>query len=104
VERVAIVAHPNKPGVAELEAELTEVLSDHDIVVSPEAPDLVLSLGGDGTMLRAAHIAHEADALLLGVNRGGRLGYLTEIEAGEERGALERVLADDVAGRAEARQ
>jgi NAD+ kinase len=95
VERVAIVSHPHKAGVAELRAQLAHSLGENGIEVTDEAPDLVLSLGGDGTMLRAAHIAHEADALLLGVNRGGRLGYLTEVEAGGEREALKRVLSDD---------
>jgi NAD+ kinase len=93
--RVAIVAHPDKPGVAELRAHLARSLADHGIEVSDDAPELVLSLGGDGTMLRAAHIAHGADALLLGVNRGGQLGYLTEVEAGGEQEALKRVLSDD---------
>jgi NAD+ kinase len=95
VARVEIVAHPKKPGVAELRRQLSEVLAEHGIEVSSESPDLVLSLGGDGTMLRAAHIAHDADALLLGVNRGGMMGYLTEVEAGEEQTALERVLSDE---------
>ncbi|CAN5520854.1 NAD(+)/NADH kinase [soil metagenome] len=93
VKRVAIVAHPKKPGVAELNEELSRVLADHGVEVAPEDPDLVLSLGGDGTMLRAAHHAHEADALLLGVNRG-MLGYLTEVEGGQEKDALERVFQD----------
>ena len=45
-------------------------------------------------MLRAAHMAHSSDALLLGVNRGS-LGYLAEVEAGDEKVALRRVLTDD---------
>ena len=91
---VAIVAHPSKPGVAQIEAELNEVLAAQGLRISSEDPDLVLALGGDGTMLRAAHLAHARDALLLGVNRGA-LGYLAEVEAGDEQKALERVLADD---------
>ncbi|MFN2488984.1 MAG: NAD(+)/NADH kinase [Actinomycetota bacterium] len=94
VRRVAIVAHPDKPGVAQLHEELTDELARHGIDVASGDPDLVVSLGGDGTMLRAAHMAHSSDALLLGVNRG-RLGYLTEVEGGSERGALERILRDD---------
>jgi NAD+ kinase len=43
-------------------------------------------------MLRAAQVAHTADAPLLGVNTG-RLGYLTEVDAGKELDALEAVLA-----------
>jgi len=94
VTRVAIVAHPEKPGVAELNDELGRILADNGIEVSSDRPELVLSLGGNGTMLRAAHIAHAADALLLGVNRG-RMGYLTEVEGGDEKAALERIFRDD---------
>ena len=41
--------------------------------------DLVVSLGGDGTMLRAVRLLDGAPVPLLGVNVGV-LGYLTEIE------------------------
>ena len=94
LKAVAIVAHPDKPGVPAIEAELNELLASEGLSVSHDAPDLVLALGGDGTMLRAAHLAHSRDALLLGVNRGS-LGYLAEVEAGDEREALERVLRED---------
>lgn len=51
--------------------------------------DLVLCLGGDGTMLRAVRLLDGAPVPLLGVNMG-RLGYLTEIEVGSVTDALER--------------
>lgn len=41
----------------------------------PEDADLIVSLGGDGALLRAAQKAIEADRPLIGVN-SGRLGYL----------------------------
>ena len=41
--------------------------------------DLVLSLGGDGTMLRSVGLLDGAATPLLGVNLGS-LGYLTEVE------------------------
>ena len=58
----------------------------------PAGADLVLSLGGDGTMLRAVGLLDGAPVPLLGVNLG-RLGYLTEIEADEIESALERFAA-----------
>ncbi len=92
--RVAIVTHPAKPGAALVEKKLSEFLSDKGVTVSQESPDLVVSLGGDGSMLRAAQLAHAADVPLLGVNLGA-LGYLTEVETGDERRALERIFAGD---------
>jgi NAD+ kinase len=59
--------------------------------------DLVLSLGGDGTMLRAVNLLDGAAVPLLGVNLG-RLGYLTEIEADGVSEALERFDAGAEAG------
>jgi len=54
--------------------------------------DLVLAIGGDGTVLRAARRAVHDDAAILGINLG-QLGYLAEIEAGAWEPALERFLA-----------
>ena len=54
-----------------------------------DAADLVVSLGGDGTMLHAVELIDGGPVPLLGVNFG-RLGYLTEIEVDEIRDALER--------------
>ena len=54
--------------------------------------DLILSLGGDGTMLRAVDLASAEDVPVLGVNLG-QLGYLTEVEPAGVRVALKRFLA-----------
>ncbi len=54
--------------------------------------DLVLSLGGDGTMLRAVGMLDGAPVPLLGVNLG-RLGYLTEVEPDQLESSLERFFA-----------
>ncbi len=45
---------------------------------------LVVTIGGDGTLLRAARIAVEHDVPLLGVNTG-RLGFLTELDEDDPR-------------------
>jgi len=42
--------------------------------------ELLITIGGDGTLLRGARLAHPRDLLILGVNTG-RLGFLTEVEA-----------------------
>jgi NAD+ kinase len=51
--------------------------------------DIVLSLGGDGTVLRAVHLLDGAPVPILGVNVG-TLGYLTEIEPSECIASLQR--------------
>ncbi|HEX5940329.1 MAG TPA: NAD(+)/NADH kinase, partial [Dehalococcoidia bacterium] len=43
-----------------------------------EGTDLLICIGGDGTVLRAARSAATHDAAILGVNMG-RLGFLTEL-------------------------
>lgn len=45
----------------------------------PEESDMIVSIGGDGAVLRAAQTALAADKPLLGVN-GGRLGYLCALD------------------------
>jgi NAD+ kinase len=56
--------------------------------------DLAVSLGGDGTMLRAVSLVAGSDVPVLGVNVG-RLGYLTEVEPAGLTAALKRFLAGD---------
>ena len=53
--------------------------------------ELVLSLGGDGTMLRAVQLLDGAEVPIIGVNVG-LLGYLTEVEPHGMLAALERFL------------
>lgn len=60
---------------------------------APAAADLVVSLGGDGTVLRSVHLLDGAPVPIIGVNVG-TLGYLTEVEPNAMLGALERVLGD----------
>ena len=56
--------------------------------------DVIVVFGGDGTFLRAAWMARDCEVPLVGVNLG-RLGFLTELEAGELSDALTRLLAGD---------
>ena len=66
--------------------------------VRDDRPDLVVSVGGDGTFLRAARVAAEADCPVLGV-KVGRLGFLTEIEPGPGAIALVRAALEGRAPR-----
>lgn len=59
-----------------------------------EGCELVLVLGGDGTFLRAAELARNADIPVLGVNLG-RIGFLAEAEAEAIDQVLDHVVAQD---------
>ena len=58
--------------------------------------DLIVVLGGDGTMISTARLTGNREVLVLGINYGS-LGYLTEFRIEEMTGALERILAGDYA-------
>jgi NAD+ kinase len=109
--RVAIVAHLGNDGArkAAIEAAAWCAAHGHSAWMAPadaalldladlagddpaESADLVLSLGGDGTMLRAVGMLDGAQVPLLGVNHG-RLGYLTEVEVDQMADSLERFVA-----------
>lgn len=53
--------------------------------------DLLIALGGDGTMLRAAHLCAPSDVPILGINLG-RLGFLIQVEHKECRKYLDQLL------------
>ncbi len=57
------------------------------------AADLIVTLGGDGTILSVARLVCERGVPILGINMGG-LGFITEAGAGQLREALEKGLSE----------
>jgi NAD+ kinase len=76
-----------------LEGETRRITGDV-IVCSPpsmaERADLLVSLGGDGTMLRTMRLADGTGTPVLGVNVG-RLGFLAEVDVPDLPGALSAI-------------
>jgi NAD+ kinase len=101
VARIAFYVHPHRPEAAALAERASAWLTGrgHEVVaalapdgtVSVDGADLLVSLGGDGTLLRAVDSALATSVPVLGVNLG-LLGYLTEIEPAGLEDALARFL------------
>lgn len=99
-----MMAHAAKPGLQERVAALLPVLRQHvDIVAtvedfSCELPteniDFVVVLGGDGSMLRAAHAMGYCQKPVLGVNLG-HLGFLADLQPEQLESLLPLVVAGD---------
>jgi len=117
MQRIGIVAKPHKPEaepalkslVPWLRARGCEVVADEETAtICPEAgpgvsraevaarADLVVVLGGDGTLLSVARLIGPREVPILGVNLGG-LGFLTEVTLEELFPTLEAVLRDQFA-------
>ncbi|HEY6628004.1 MAG TPA: NAD(+)/NADH kinase, partial [Acidimicrobiia bacterium] len=58
------------------------------------APDMVLAVGGDGTMLAAVQVALRSNAPVLGFNLG-TIGFLTEAEPDQAESIVRRLIAGD---------
>jgi NAD+ kinase len=71
-------------------------LADHEVAASDFGAglDLCVTLGGDGSILRAVELLGDAPVPILGVDHG-QLGYLTEVEPGDAQSAVARALAGD---------
>lgn len=74
-------------------AVLIDETSPHPKTHLAALSDMVLVLGGDGTMLNAARLVVERSIPILGVNMGG-LGFLTEISLDQMYQTLETVFAN----------
>jgi NAD+ kinase len=109
--RLALVVHPERASAAELAADLVARAARRKIVVTALPADaarvagtveraagalsganLVVAVGGDGTMLEAVRVALQADVPVLGVN-AGHVGFLTRVEPGRLDDALDALAA-----------
>ena len=96
IERATIVMHDHASRVAEAVSRVEQVLEAKGVEVTEDdgRSDLAITLGGDGSMLRAFHRFLGTGVPVIGVNFG-RVGFLTSMEADELEPGLERVLDGD---------
>ena len=119
--RVLLVPNPMNPRAVEASREVAAYLTSsgyEPVMVTEDAvrcglgdigvaradigdPELVLALGGDGTILKAVHILGLVDAPILGVNLG-RLGFLSGADGDDLVDAVTSALAGEA--RIECRQ
>lgn len=100
--RIVVAPHPKLPAAVQEAAKVTQFLEqqgldevanlslyDENLRRRMEAKnfDLLIALGGDGTMLRAGHLVASMDLPILGINVG-RFGFLTEVKRDEWPTAL----------------
>lgn len=92
--RVMLVRHVNRPDALAASEVAARELMAHGIEVVLEEEDtpveLVLAMGGDGTILAAADHARRHDVPLLGVNMG-HMGFLAEVSAAGIPSVVERI-------------
>jgi len=74
-----------------LESKLASSLGEKGVPLEKLDVDILVTVGGDGTMLRAMQ---GSEALIIGVNAGG-LGFLTEIERGDIEEGIARLRRGD---------
>jgi NAD+ kinase len=108
-EAVALVVPAGRPEAADAAHRAASSLRDRGVVAAVVTldhldatetlddveADLLVSLGGDGTFLRAARRAHELDVPILGVNFG-RVGYLLNVAPTELDVTILATLAAEV--------
>jgi NAD+ kinase len=111
VKRIGIICKTGRPEPAEilkkflpwlrskghdvfLDMETAEILNvdGHPRANIPSLVNIIIVLGGDGTMLSVARLVGEKGIPILGINLGG-LGFITEVNREEIFEAVEKVLS-----------
>ena len=77
----------------DIQAVLIDSLNNKDTDSKMQNAELIVSIGGDGTMLQSAKLAYQYDLPITGINKG-RLGFLTDINPKE----ADQVLDDIISG------
>ena len=94
-QKIVIVGRLEDPRVTEPRDLLIAHLEQLGLTLLPqdeiEDSDLVIAIGGDGTMLYASRLARKFGTPILGINRG-RLGFLADVTPDEMIASVDHVL------------
>lgn len=82
MKRIGFVLHSERSEISEVFDEFQRICADHDIEAfeytdKSDEPEVVLVLGGDGTILRSCELVIGTDIPILGFNLG-RVGFLAQ--------------------------
>jgi NAD+ kinase len=108
LKKVMVVYHPNLQEAKSESQKVAKYLAGHDLsydcksfsdqelqpAIESLNPDLVIALGGDGTLLRVGRICASLKLPILGINVG-RMGFLYELHHHEWTDRLDDLLAGD---------
>jgi len=75
-----------------VQAVLVDPLNNQDNNSKMDNAELIVSIGGDGTMLQSAKLAYQYDIPVTGINKG-RLGFLTDISPQEAEHVLDEIIS-----------
>lgn len=99
INKVGIIVKQNSAESQQIADELVGWFAGRSVtsVIDAITPDLdmLVILGGDGTLLHVADLASKYQIPVVGVNLGG-LGFLTEVAVSERYEALESILSGSV--------
>lgn len=93
MKRAQLIVNTLKPEAQYTAIKVKDTLESMGMSVTEKNPEFVISIGGDGTVLRAASVAARADIPIIGINCG-TLGYLNDIEP-EETDLLKKIKTGD---------
>ena len=95
MKSVRLITRPDRPTAGGIAARLRGLLADADVTVvgAGSDADLVIAIGGDGTVLEAAAEAIASDIPVCGVNVG-KVGYLAEIRENEIDDLVHAIIND----------
>jgi NAD+ kinase len=96
--RAAVFTHDRRERIGDAEKRVVALAGEAGVELAPleeGSPDLVIALGGDGTMLRALRATLGRSIPVFGVNFG-RMGFLTSAEGDHLEEALRRVFAGEL--------